>query len=275
MNNQLEILLNHKIQGKSRHELELGWLHYETLRTFSPHKFSEFHKRNLVGENFDEMINSEAIKIFSPETPTEKDEEILCFYSADIHKHIDLPHVGIAPIKPKTIQNIFNTNLAFFNDRKPAESNPNIKQIIPYCVCTVNGKFLRYTRGKSSGETRLHAKKSIGFGGHVNPIDQSGNYPTYKTYLQAVRREIQEELGVTLSTIPGPIALINDESNDVGSVHLGAIHILELKPEEANAAETAIENLEEVDIQTLKNEADFLETWSQLLVNHPTILIKK
>lgn len=273
MNNLLEIILDQKTQGKSPAELELGWLRYETLRTFSPNKYAEFHKRNLAGENFDAMIDAEALNVFGPEKPAEKDEEILCFYRRDVHEHIALPVTGIIEIQPKTVQALFDAKLAFFNDRKPAETDPNKKQIIPYCVCTVNGKFLRYTRGKSSGESRLHAKKSIGIGGHVNPIDQSGNTPTYDTYIQAVRREIQEEIGVTLESVSGPIALINDESNDVGSVHLGAIHLIELKPEEAKAAEAAIENLEEVTLETLLKESGSLETWSQLIANHPTLLL--
>ena len=53
----------------------------------------------------------------------------------------------------------------FFAPRSSAETDPSLKQIIPYALIVANGKLLRYRRGKSSGEQRLVAKGSIGIGG--------------------------------------------------------------------------------------------------------------
>ena len=62
----------------------------------------------------------------------------------------------------------------FFMDRAAAEKDPSHKQLIPYCVFRCGNRILHYTRGKTGGESRLHAKISIGVGGHVNPVDTGG-----------------------------------------------------------------------------------------------------
>src|ERR1700739_4191728 len=60
----------------------------------------------------------------------------------------------------------------FFAARSSAETDPNLKQIIPYAILVSDGKVLRYKRGKKSGEQRLVAKGSIGIGGHMNDHDE-------------------------------------------------------------------------------------------------------
>jgi len=37
-------------------ELALGWLRYEALRKLTPSQYAELCKRNLNGENFDQMV---------------------------------------------------------------------------------------------------------------------------------------------------------------------------------------------------------------------------
>jgi len=84
---------------------------------------------------------------------------------------------------------------SFFIDREAAEDDPSHKQLIPYCLFKYEDKILHYLRGKSGGEARLHAKGSIGVGGHINPIDTSdaGGETTYRA---GVEREIDEELNI-------------------------------------------------------------------------------
>src|SRR5262249_61856216 len=59
----------------------------------------------------------------------------------------------------------------FFTPRSSAETDPSLKQIIPYSILRSAGKILRYKRGKKSGEQRLVAKGSIGIGGHMDDKD--------------------------------------------------------------------------------------------------------
>jgi len=97
----------------------------------------------------------------------------------------------------------------FFMDRAAAEEDPGHKQIILYCIFRHGGRFLRYTRGKSGGESRLHSLGSIGIGGHVNPIDASeGRFGT-DAYHAAVRREIDEELVIGGSWSERIVALLS------------------------------------------------------------------
>src|SRR5436190_18265702 len=60
----------------------------------------------------------------------------------------------------------------FFTPRAPAETNPALKQIIPYVLLVHAGRVFHYVRGKKSGEQRLVAKGSIGIGGHMNDGDE-------------------------------------------------------------------------------------------------------
>lgn len=204
-----------------------------------------------------------------PLPPKEKPrEQILVAYRANLLEYFTLPKQGIQKIRNVDLLNVFKAKYAFFDDRKTAETDPNKKQFIPYCVLRVGDRILRYTRGSKGEETRLHTKKSIGFGGHINPIDQTGEHPNLKTYLEAVKRELKEEVGIKLQNIPHPICLINDDTNPVGQVHLGFVHILDISLKEAKSAEDAIENLEEVSLQTLKNQSESLETWSQLIIQN-------
>src|SRR5258707_5177979 len=53
----------------------------------------------------------------------------------------------------------------FFTPRPPAETDPSLKQIIPYVLLVHEGRVLHYVRGKKAGEQRLVAKGSIGIGG--------------------------------------------------------------------------------------------------------------
>lgn len=193
-------------------------------------------------------------------------EQILCFHRTDIQKHIDLPKSGLIFNPIEAIKSAFAENQAFFTDRPAAEEDPSKKQLITYCVLRQGDKILRYTRGSKSGESRLVAKQSIGIGGHVNPIDQNHEHPTYETYLEAVKRELQEEVGITVDSVSAPVALINDDTNPVGQVHLGVVHVIDVSADQAQSAEEAIENLEEIPLAQLKAELDRLENWSALIV---------
>jgi len=159
----------------------------------------------------------------------------------------------------------FQPGNAFFLPRPDAEQDPTHKQLIPYCVFTHAGKVLRYTRGGSSGEKRLAAKMSIGIGGHVNDIDTGGGEFNEAGYLAAVHREISEELCIQGSYTARIIGLINDDSNEVGRVHLGVVHLVELDTDDVTPGEAAIADLAFTDRGTVLTEVDRLETWSQIV----------
>jgi predicted NUDIX family phosphoesterase len=156
----------------------------------------------------------------------------------------------------------------FFAARSSAEIDPSLKQIIPYAILVSEGKVLRYKRGKKSGEQRLVAKGSIGIGGHMNDRDEELFALDKEAYFAGVQREIDEELIVERPLQNRIAALINDDSNAVGQVHLGVIHILDLAHPTAEKRESMILNIEFLTPNQLRAERETLETWSQICVDN-------
>jgi predicted NUDIX family phosphoesterase len=156
----------------------------------------------------------------------------------------------------------------FFAPRSTAETDPSLKQIIPYAVFTHAGRILRYVRGGKSGEKRLVAKASIGIGGHINDADEGLFAFNEDAYRIAVEREITEELKLGGGFTDRVVGLINDDSNEVGQVHLGVVHLVELESDDVRPGEAAIAKLEFVTPAELTAERDALESWSQIVLDH-------
>lgn len=154
-----------------------------------------------------------------------------------------------------------------FLPRSKAEEDPAHKQIIPYAVFTCGEKILHYVRGAKSGEKRLVAKGSIGIGGHINDGDESLFSFDHDAYHAAVRREIAEELKFEGGFEDRVVALLNDDSNDVGRVHLGIVHRVTLKTPDVRAGEKAIAELGFLTVEELRARRDRLEGWSQIVLD--------
>ena len=156
-----------------------------------------------------------------------------------------------------------------FMDRAAAEEDPSFKQLIPYCIFRCGDRILHYTRGKAGGESRLHAKLSVGVGGHVNPVDTDAGRTGAEAYHAAVTREIEEELQLPEEHQHRIIALLNDESNPVGQVHLGIVHLVDLKSDVVFSREDALLELGFTPLDDLAGAMfERLETWSQFCIRH-------
>ena len=117
-----------------------------------------------------------------------------------------------------------------FMRRGDAELDPNFKQLIPYVVftCEQDGKRLvfAYRRGKGQGEARLRSKWSVGIGGHVNDGDLGDAENAFDA---GTKREIAEEVSLDANIASfARVGLVNDDSTEVGSVHLGVVCRVEL-----------------------------------------------
>ena len=163
----------------------------------------------------------------------------------------------------------------FFTPRPPAETNPELKQIIPYALLVHNGRVLHYVRGKKAGEQRLAAKGSIGIGGHMNDGDEHLFALDMDAYLAGVQREVTEELNVTAKFTNHIVALLNDDANAVGQVHLGVVHVFKLETDEVTKREQMITQLEFLTPEQLRARRDNLESWSQICVDHLDRLLEK
>jgi predicted NUDIX family phosphoesterase len=170
---------------------------------------------------------------------------------------------GLAYDVELRLKRLFAPGTPRFMPRPKAETDPSFKQLIPYVLLSFEGKILSYVRGKRAGETRLVSKRSIGIGGHINPVDDSplfGDF--YETYLAAVKREINEEVSVETGYTDRVVALLNDDSNEVGQVHLGIVHYWALEEPKVNRKEQMITQMSFMTQDQLRQEESTLETWS-------------
>lgn len=154
--------------------------------------------------------------------------------------------------------------------RPAAEVDPSFKQLIPYVLLTCEGKYLSYVRGKRAGEKRLVGQRSIGIGGHINPIDEAPLYEASwrEVYAQAVEREVNEELVIGTGYQDRIVALLNDDSTEVGRVHLGVVHGWVLDAPKVSKRESMITQPEFLSRGELLAVRSELETWSSFCVDH-------
>jgi len=168
-------------------------------------------------------------------------------------------------------QKYLNTFLSrgtnFFLQRAEAETNPAYKQIIPYALIAFENTVVYYVRGKKAGEQRLVAKGSIGIGGHMNETDESLFAMDEDAYRAGVEREVNEEIKIDTSFEDRIVALLNDDSTEVGRVHLGIVHLFKLKEPKVQKREAMITGLTFLTKDQLLDRRTTLETWSQICLD--------
>jgi len=163
----------------------------------------------------------------------------------------------------------------FFAPRSSAETDPSLKQIIPYALIVSEGKILRYIRGKRAGEQRLVSKGSVGIGGHMNDRDEGLFALDDQAYLAGVLREVEEEVQIAPPISNRIVALLNDDSTEVGQVHLGVIHVITLERPVAEKRESVITSLKFLTAEELRAEKESLEGWSQICVDNLEQLVSR
>lgn len=151
-----------------------------------------------------------------------------------------------------------------FRRRGDMEQDPSMKQIIPYLMVRHDRQLFVVQRSTAGGEARLHGKHSIGLGGHINRDDVEGDAGLLDAGL---RRELEEELILRGPWRPRLVGVLNDDSNPVGSVHFGLVHVVDVgSPDiavrEADTLRGRLMNSDEV--QSLYAR---METWSQLILD--------
>jgi predicted NUDIX family phosphoesterase len=163
------------------------------------------------------------------------------------------------------LDKLFVPGVPRFMARSAAEKDPSFKQLIPYVLMSCDGRYLSYVRGKRAGEARLMGNRSIGIGGHINPADDMPlfNADFWEAYLAAVEREVAEEVCVEAKHTDKVVALLNDDCNEVGSVHLGIVHHWVLDSPDVTKKEQMITQMTFMTPAELREMRDSLETWSQ------------
>ncbi len=150
-----------------------------------------------------------------------------------------------------------------FIPRPDAEVDPSYKQIIPYVVLRQGDKIFTTRRLNKGGEARLHGKVSIGIGGHINPVDETEKE---KVLMRGLERELDEEVYIEKRGELKPVGVINNDSNDVGSVHLGLCFTMEVQGKVVVKETEKLEGLW-LTIPELMDYWDNMEEWTQIAIN--------
>jgi predicted NUDIX family phosphoesterase len=166
---------------------------------------------------------------------------------------------GIRDIPLRAFLEIIGAN-GRYEPRGAMERDPSFKQVIPYLVLRDGERYFLMKRTRAGGDARLHDLYSIGVGGHLNPGDGG--------LLAGLTREWDEELVADFLPEFRLVGLLNDDTTDVGSVHLGAVF-------EADAAGRAVgiretDKLEGAfaDRVAVAAVIDRMETWSRIVFEH-------
>jgi len=174
---------------------------------------------------------------------------------------------GLSFEPEKYLKAILSRGSNFFIPRPEAENDPAYKQIIPYALIAFGETVLHYVRGKKAGEQRLVAKGSIGIGGHMNESDESLFALDEQAYRAGVEREVNEEIKIDTPFEDRIVALLNDDSTEVGRVHLGIVHIFKLKEPNVQKREAMITGLAFLTKEELMARRKSLESWSQICLD--------
>jgi predicted NUDIX family phosphoesterase len=152
-----------------------------------------------------------------------------------------------------------------YRPRGEMEEDPSFKQLIPYVLFRWtdddgNVQIFQYQRGGGMGEKRLHAKRSVGIGGHISADDSA----QANAYDEGMRRELEEEVVIDTEYRGQMVGLINDDETEVGRVHLGVVHLLDVDQPAVQPRETEIIEAGFRPVSELLADMSRFETWSQI-----------
>ncbi|MFO0788036.1 MAG: phosphoesterase [Pirellulales bacterium] len=168
-----------------------------------------------------------------------------------------------------------------YRARGEMEEDPSFKQLIPYVLFrwtdaagTVH--LFEYQRGSGQGERRLHAKRSVGIGGHISSDDANVVVSLRETnhlaerddhiYREGMRRELEEEVIIETPYQETVVGLINDDETPVGRVHLGMVHLCDVEEPRIQPREADILDGRFSPVSEILTRLDQFESWSEIAV---------
>ncbi len=197
-----------------------------------------------------------------------------------MRNHLDDKTVYIDKYSTYDLQDKFeilkNKNQILYMKRKDLENNPHYRHLVCYVMVrdVDTKKVLCYMREKP-GEERLNNMLSIGWGGHIRKddfydCDKDVYYmDTVNTFLE---RELNEELGFeegSIVSIEPNVFLLYHNVDEVGSVHIGIIYIINVKNLPINVRSLESENII-IDIlymdDLMKKDINKFELWSKQMI---------
>ena len=149
-----------------------------------------------------------------------------------------------------------------FLPRTHMETDPHYKQIIPYLIFNHDDRYFLMQRQSKASEQRLKNKYSLGIGGHIRQEDM-----THDTIFDWAQREFHEEVNYAGSLTITPIGLLNDDTNEVGKVHLGLVLLLEGDNNHISVKSELKSGLL-LTLDECEQYYDAMETWSQFIFDY-------
>lgn len=194
-------------------------------------------------------------------------ETIMCIQTStlgEIGNFAETPFLGSSSLSIKT-ENVW------FLPRNLAEKDPNYLQIIPYIILLEGNRVVTYRRSKAGTEKRLHALRSVGFGGHVAlkdvQLDGSDQIMPAETMRHCAERELKEEIKGLKVLGKRFLGYIYDTSNDVSRVHLGVVEAWQVDAELVQSNEAQISDIQKATYDELRSKMSAYELWSQHVLN--------
>lgn len=148
-----------------------------------------------------------------------------------------------------------------FMARGEVEDNALWQQIIPYIVFEHRGRIFVMHRKADHTDCRLANNYSIGIGGHINRADITG-----ANIISWAKREFEEEVSYKGKYKARFLGLLNDDSNEVGLVHLGLVILFSGDSGEISVRDEH-KSGELVSRDKLKKYYKGMETWSRIVVD--------
>jgi predicted NUDIX family phosphoesterase len=183
-------------------------------------------------------------------------EEVMVVRRSDLGRHLEGRAFDFITDETASILATIETR-HFFVARPVAEVSPEYKQIIPYVALRNGDDFFVLRRTSKQTESRLHDKVSLGIGGHINPDTP--------TLLGGLQKELEEEVAVPEPYQLQFIGILNDDTTDVGRVHLGAVFVLDTPSRDVVVRETDKMTGSWRARGELESLRDAMETWSQIV----------
>lgn len=199
------------------------------------------------------------------------EERVLCF-ERKLLEEIGL-FEGLSLEVEKYLPVVTASSKLKYLNRSDAEKDRKYKQLIPYVLLICDGRILRYQRGRGGQEKRLHGLFSVGIGGHISEEDDS-LFSRDVGYEAAMRRELMEEIAVD-GIKDAAVAVINDDSTEVGYVHFGVVHIAQVPDESVAGRRSGIVGPEFIPIREAVNGVSEYESWSRLCLEKLGLLLAK
>ena len=199
---------------------------------------------------------------------TVTEEQVLVLPTSEFHA---LGHFqGFSSDIDRYLPALLESTSLSYRPRGEMEQDPSFKQLIPYVLFRYTGadgtpRLFQYTRGGGQGEARLHAKRSVGIGGHISTEDSSAG-TNHDVYREGMARELNEEVVIETTYTEQRVGLINDDETPVGKVHLGVVHLFDVKSPNVHPREEEILNACFLPIEEILAQLDQFESWSQIVV---------